>query len=54
MEIIKIFGKEHEVIKRYELTDEYMREHKLSYKKRITVKCLETGIISDFANTCNL
>jgi hypothetical protein len=54
MEIIMIFGKEHEVIKRYELTDEYMREHELLYKKRITVKCLETGIISDFANTCNL
>ena len=32
-----------EVIRRYQLTDEYMAEHDLVYKNRITVRCIKSN-----------
>lgn len=58
--MINMFGCKWEVVKRYELTDEYMRDHGLNNKKRITIRCVESngfiavGETRDFANTANL
>lgn len=53
-ETVEFMGSKHEVIKRYQLTDEYMAEHQLFYKNRIKLRNLETGEIRDFANTTNI
>ena len=46
-----------EVVRRYQLTDEYMREHNLYYRNRITIRCIKpsefipTGFVMDYADT---
>lgn len=54
-ETFERFGCIWEVVERYELTDEYMKEHDLYYKNRIKVKCIKSngvvpvGMIEDYA-----
>ncbi len=49
-DVIIICDKECEVLERYTLTDEYMKEHNLYYKKRI--KFIDpNGIVVDCADT---
>ena len=40
-ETIKRPGGTYEVIKRYQLPDEYMKAHQLFFRNRITLRCIE-------------
>lgn len=42
-EIVKFNGSTWEVIKRYQLTKEFMKAHQLFFKNRITLRCIESG-----------
>lgn len=54
------FGCVWKVVKRYELSDEYMKENNLFHKNRVTIECVKgngfilPGEVRDFANTNNL
>lgn len=58
--MLKLWGCTWEVVRRYELTDEYMIENDLYYRNRITIKCVDgngfilPGETRDFANTTNI
>lgn len=58
--MLEMFGCKWEVVERYQLSDEYMKEHSLFYKNRIKLRCIEgngftqVGEIMDFANSTNL
>lgn len=55
-EIFEMYGCTWEVINRYQLTDEYMKEHGLYYRNRITIRCIkgngfiQPGFVQDFAD----
>lgn len=46
-----------EVVRRYQLTDEYIKEHNLYYHNRITIRCIKPnefipeGFVMDYADT---
>lgn len=55
-ETFERFGCTWEVVRRYQLDDEYMQEHNLWHKNRITICCIKSngvipvGFVSDYAD----
>ena len=46
---VYMYNGSYEVSNIYQISEEYMKEHNLCYKNRITLKCIKNGEIRDFA-----